>query len=131
MNTEAACMKDEWEVSRWVARDEPFGIGNEGGEVQREAGIRESYLTKLRPDLVVESSGGPPCSIAIESRNEDNKLMSMVRVLACMCYKLNICVCLCLHVCRSRNAHGDAGSGLSESDAEIIASEFQAMEKVK
>jgi hypothetical protein len=38
----------------------------------------------------VESSGGPPCSIAVESRNKDNKLTSMVRVLACTCYKLNI-----------------------------------------
>ena len=87
-------MKDGWEASRWVARDEPLEIGNEGGEVQMEAGIRESYLTKLWPDLrffdLVESSGGPPCSIAIESRNKDNKLTGMIRVLACTSYKLNI-----------------------------------------
>ena len=47
-------MKDGWEVNRWVARDEPLEIGNEGGELQTEAGIRESYLTKLRPGLVAD-----------------------------------------------------------------------------
>jgi hypothetical protein len=51
INIEAACVKDGWEVSRWVARDEPLEIDNEGGEVRMEAGIRESYLTKLQPDL--------------------------------------------------------------------------------
>ena len=48
-------LRERWgEVSRWVARDEPLEIGNEGGEVQMEAGIRESYLTKLWPDLVAD-----------------------------------------------------------------------------
>ena len=40
-----------WEVSRSLASDEPLEIGIKR-EVQRQAGTRESYLTKLRPDLV-------------------------------------------------------------------------------
>ena len=32
INIEVACVKDGWEVNRWVARDAPSEIGNEGGE---------------------------------------------------------------------------------------------------
>lgn len=39
-------------VNRSLARDESLEIGIEGGEAQMEAGTQESYLTKLRLDLV-------------------------------------------------------------------------------
>jgi hypothetical protein len=68
---------------------------------------------------------------AIESRNEDNKLTSMVRVLACMCYKLNIVFASAFTFVVAETLTETRGGGLGESDAEIIASEFQAMEKVK
>jgi hypothetical protein len=56
-------------VNRSLASDESLEIGIEGGEAQMEAGTQESYLTKLRLDLVRMrlqwNPGEPPCFLLL------------------------------------------------------------------